>query len=66
MMEGKPDFLWEGFIEIITEAWNLKEEDFKEKGKEKIVIKMNYSILKLYIEHAIVLWGIEYSAKKRL
>lgn len=42
-------------LETARLAWELKDEDIKIEEKEcRIIIKLNYKILLLYIEHNII------------
>ena len=42
-------------LETARSAWELKDEDIKIEEKEcRIIIKLNYKILLLYIEHNIL------------
>jgi hypothetical protein len=53
-LEGKPEELKKDFIETITIAWGLKEDDFVCNTDSKIQIKINYEIIKKYMENLVV------------
>lgn len=49
------EYLLKEFMETATLAWELEPTDIK-NNNNPITIKLNYKILKLYVEHSIVFW----------
>lgn len=52
----KWDYLIPEILSIAKEAWEINDDDLKSVNRNKVVIRLNYKILKLYIEHNIIFY----------